>query len=201
MQSPGRSQPHHRLFIDFVNTEWYDGYGNLDDRLTEKGRRSEVARSLDLDLSAAPSSADITRLRELRSAIRSLIEANERGVPVPSRALHRVNAAVRSMPLVYELRPDKRLAWSPVRASGKGPKLAEARIALSAVLFLASEDAPLLKSCENPGCRWVFLDETKNGSRRWCDTARCGNMMRVRRYRSRRILESGVVRRRRDNRH
>jgi len=41
-----------------------------------------------------------------------------------------------------------------------------------------------LRACGNPLCRLVFLDLSKNGSRRWCDTGGCGNRDRVRRYRA-----------------
>jgi predicted RNA-binding Zn ribbon-like protein len=42
-----------------------------------------------------------------------------------------------------------------------------------------------LRICGNPYCRLVFLDLSKNRSRRWCDDGGCGNRDRVRRYRSR----------------
>lgn len=40
-----------------------------------------------------------------------------------------------------------------------------------------------LRLCGNEHCRLVFLDLSRNQSRRWCDTAGCGNRERVRRYR------------------
>jgi predicted RNA-binding Zn ribbon-like protein len=40
-----------------------------------------------------------------------------------------------------------------------------------------------LRACGNSHCRLIFLDLTRNRSRRWCDNAGCGNRDRVRRYR------------------
>jgi len=47
-----------------------------------------------------------------------------------------------------------------------------------------------LKAC--PDCRWVFYDNTRNGSKRWClmtaggpDGRSCGTISKVRRYRDR----------------
>ena len=47
-----------------------------------------------------------------------------------------------------------------------------------------------LKAC--PDCRWVFYDNTRNGSKRWClmyaggpDGRACGTIAKVRRYRDR----------------
>jgi predicted RNA-binding Zn ribbon-like protein len=49
---------------------------------------------------------------------------------------------------------------------------------------------PRLKAC--PDCRWVFYDNTRNGSKRWClmtaggsDGRGCGTIAKVRRYRDR----------------
>ena len=42
-----------------------------------------------------------------------------------------------------------------------------------------------VRLCGNPHCRLIFLDVSRNRSRRWCDTAGCGNRDRVRRYRAR----------------
>lgn len=42
-----------------------------------------------------------------------------------------------------------------------------------------------LAICGNPACRLIFLDGSRNGTRRWCDDAGCGNRHRVRRFRRR----------------
>lgn len=40
-------------------------------------------------------------------------------------------------------------------------------------------------TCASPTCRWVFLDTSKNRSRRWCEMKSCGNRMKQRRHRAR----------------
>jgi predicted RNA-binding Zn ribbon-like protein len=40
-----------------------------------------------------------------------------------------------------------------------------------------------LEICGNPVCRLVFVDESRSGTRRWCDDAGCSNRSRVRRHR------------------
>ncbi len=37
--------------------------------------------------------------------------------------------------------------------------------------------------CEGETCGWLFVDSTKNHSRRWCDMGDCGNRAKVRRFR------------------
>lgn len=42
-----------------------------------------------------------------------------------------------------------------------------------------------LHACGGKACEWLFLDTSKNGRRRWCDMARCGNEAKVRKFRKR----------------
>jgi predicted RNA-binding Zn ribbon-like protein len=53
------------------------------------------------------------------------------------------------------------------------------QLAVSAVLLLASAERDRVKQCPGPTCGWLFLDSTRNRSRRWCDPAECGNRERV----------------------
>jgi len=55
----------------------------------------------------------------------------------------------------------------------------------SAVSLMTSPRMARLRRCGNATCYWLFLDETKNASRRWCEMASCGNVMKVRRHRAR----------------
>jgi predicted RNA-binding Zn ribbon-like protein len=58
-------------------------------------------------------------------------------------------------------------------------------LALSVGSFLQREDLGMLKRCGDPACGWLFLDTTRNHSRRWCDSKDCGNRARVRRHQAR----------------
>jgi predicted RNA-binding Zn ribbon-like protein len=39
-----------------------------------------------------------------------------------------------------------------------------------------------VRRCANEKCLWLFLDESKSGTRRWCDMASCGNRAKARRH-------------------
>jgi predicted RNA-binding Zn ribbon-like protein len=39
-----------------------------------------------------------------------------------------------------------------------------------------------VRQCANDKCLWLFLDASKNGTRRWCDMASCGNRAKARRH-------------------
>jgi predicted RNA-binding Zn ribbon-like protein len=39
-----------------------------------------------------------------------------------------------------------------------------------------------VRACESDTCQWLFLDTSRNRSRRWCDMKVCGNRSKVRRF-------------------
>jgi predicted RNA-binding Zn ribbon-like protein len=55
----------------------------------------------------------------------------------------------------------------------------------SAVDLLTSADLDRVRTCAADTCEWLFLDTTKNRTRRWCDMKICGNREKVRRFRTR----------------
>jgi len=55
----------------------------------------------------------------------------------------------------------------------------------SAAELLTGDELPRVAQCAGELCGWLFLDTTRNRSRRWCDMADCGNLAKVRRFRRR----------------
>lgn len=56
----------------------------------------------------------------------------------------------------------------------------------SAAELLTSDQLERVKECEDDrGCGFLFLDTSKNRSRRWCNMESCGNRAKVRRHRRR----------------
>jgi predicted RNA-binding Zn ribbon-like protein len=55
-------------------------------------------------------------------------------------------------------------------------------VARSVAELLTSPNLGRVKVCGGEGCGWMFLDESRNASRRWCDSRDCGNRERVRKH-------------------
>jgi predicted RNA-binding Zn ribbon-like protein len=55
-------------------------------------------------------------------------------------------------------------------------------IAQSAAELLTSERIRSVRECWAETCAWLFLDESRNHSRRWCDMSVCGNRQKARRH-------------------
>lgn len=67
-------------------------------------------------------------------------------------------------PWAFELAPDKADLAAPLLA-----------VVVSALQLLTSVELSRVKSCPGPiGCGWLFLDLSKNRSRRWCSMQHCG---------------------------
>ena len=58
-------------------------------------------------------------------------------------------------------------------------------IAHSAAELLTTADSSRLRECSGEECGWLFEDTSRNRSRQWCDMQDCGNVAKVRRYRTR----------------
>jgi predicted RNA-binding Zn ribbon-like protein len=69
----------------------------------------------------------------------------------------------------------------------EGNPLVTASALLAPVLWSAGDllTGPQLarvRECANDKCLWLFLDESKNGSRRWCSMTACGNRAKAHRH-------------------
>jgi len=51
--------------------------------------------------------------------------------------------------------------------------------------LLISSDLDRVRQCAGTGCAWLFIDTSKNRTRRWCDMSVCGNRAKARRYQAR----------------
>ncbi len=58
-------------------------------------------------------------------------------------------------------------------------------IALAAEAVLKDGRLDRIHVCGGDSCEWMFLDNSKNASRRWCSMATCGNSAKVKKFRKR----------------
>lgn len=98
----------------------------------------------------------------------------------PAADLARLNRVLAVAPAGLKLvRSKGRYAW---RAKTDALDGLLAPIIWSAAELLASEQLARVKSCGAADCGWLFLDLSRNGSRRWCSMDDCGNRAKARRH-------------------
>lgn len=123
---------------------------------------------------------------ELREAIYRIFVAQAKGKSPSDRDLMILNSVLAKVTTGAQVAPRaNRFEWqwnldqdaldAPVRI-----------IALSAVDLMTSEHYQWVGQCaDEDGCGWLFVDTSKNHSRRWCDINDCGNRAKQRRYQKR----------------
>jgi predicted RNA-binding Zn ribbon-like protein len=72
-----------------------------------------------------------------------------------------------------------RLMWSAIDPLERVSQ----EIIRSAADLLTSEALTRVRRCSGEACSWLFVDNSRNGMRRWCDMQVCGNRAKVRRFR------------------
>jgi len=182
--------------VDLVNT--------LDWRFRENGPEELLASYSDLlrfaeqsELLTAKQVRQIARSAPDRLAADALVscrELREAAAEVLYAAVDdRTPAAsqIKSLDRYFkQARERQRLIWSRSRLcwewppSEYGAELPLWMLALNTARLLISDDMHRLRACENPECRWLFLDTSKNHTRRWCDMKICGNRMKARRFKA-----------------
>lgn len=140
----------------------------------ESARLRRAARS-----NPAAARRTLGQVRRLREAMFSIFSSVVAGTPPPSAdvgilnkalagALGRLRVDYLSEGFAWAWSEDDRLdrvIWPAVRAAGE---------------LLVAGDLTRLRVCASDECDWLFMDTSRNRSRRWCDMSVCGNRSKVR---------------------
>lgn len=126
----------------------------------------------------------LVRVKEIREVIRGLISAvahndnDEKSKFLPAANLLLVDAVSRQRLLYVE----GKFLMGQVEAPGdlSSPVW---KVVNSLASLLTGQEAVRIKEC--PSCGWVFLDETRNGKRKWCNPQSCGSTDKMMRYNQR----------------
>jgi len=169
--------------LDLINSRWSDhlGSGAYHDRLPSPVWRRAFVKRWKLkagDLDDPRARARLARLRGvLHDALEHYIEHGRLG-----RSLrHSLEAEINRSPLVLRIASQDGREGLSLERSGKAWDVLTAEVATSAMRLIG--EGRLVKVCANPSCSWMFVDESKPGSRRWCDVSICGSLINVRRHR------------------
>ena len=125
---------------------------------------------------AAVSERDLERTRELREALRDLLDHHAEN---PTGALNELAAGA---PLTVAFDDDGHAHLHP---AGEGFAAIAARVLAIVERAQADGTWERMKACAADTCRWAFYDQSRNRSRQWCDMAVCGNRAKARNYRKR----------------
>lgn len=163
-----------RLALDFLNTaDWSDTGEVFHEKI-------ETRDDLNVWLGAvgipdAPCPATIADLHTFRSRLRGAFLSGQTDPKVAGD----LQAALHGITL-------------------EGTDLSQATQSLPALSLIAASAVALIgdprelkriKLCPGNDCGWLFLDETKNGRRKWCMMETCGNRAKASRNYSRKVAD------------
>ena len=183
-----------RMWLDFVNSDsavrgsdalydferfvrWLEAASLLD------GERGATMRRR-AQQQPAGALAVLGDARRIRSVLRALAERGDLSHDIRVNALAEINrvlgrsAGTRRV----ELQEDGTFAraFVPVGDAFAGLLIPIVESAADALIL---GELSRVRRCADPRCARVFQDETKNGRRRWCDMATCGNRAKAARHR------------------
>lgn len=179
------------LNLDFTNT--------LDFRLSDQPMDSLISYESFLDWAVKKNITDRTtadtlkhaeenseralhRVLELRELLFRLLSAAARKERVAEEDLDRFNDLLaEAMAGIRVAQTDEGFDWLCCPGD-YGLEAILYRIVKSAADLLVSAQLQRLRVCANPECGWLFLDFSRNHSRRWCSMESCGNRAKARRF-------------------
>jgi predicted RNA-binding Zn ribbon-like protein len=129
---------------------------------------------------------DLEELRRLRAMLRRLTVVIASGRQLSNEELSDLNRLLARTPTFSHVEACDEgyiLDMTPVAADWRDVAISEIVGSFAAML---RADPTRLRICARDGCGSVFWDETRSRTRSWCDSATCGNRVRVNRHRARR---------------
>jgi predicted RNA-binding Zn ribbon-like protein len=185
-----------KLCLDFANTagmhasenpkENLNTYDELVDWSHHAGILSENdAQKLIREAARNPSESErvLRRAIELREAIYSIFSTVALGTPPKKEALTIFNRNLSKSMARSQLIPAKTgFLWS-INGNKDTLDWMLNPVVRSAADLLTSDRLKRVKICaDDRGCGWLFLDSSRNRSRRWCTMKDCGNRAKARRF-------------------
>jgi predicted RNA-binding Zn ribbon-like protein len=152
--------------------------GLLSQRMTRVLRRAE----------SASSARALQQAKDLRESAAQLLYAMVDHLEPPIESVLKLDRYLHAM------QANRSLRWTPSGIKSLWPSEDDPRLPLwlltqSAADLVTSEAADSVRACAAPGCRWLFLDASRNHTRRWCDMKICGNRMKARRFKAQQRAE------------
>ena len=184
--------------LDFLNTVEYRGEPAPGDRLSSfqelAGWSAAAGVISQSELPAIiahgsrrsqAASRAVRSATELREALYSVMVAGIGHSPLPRAPSRLIEREFRAARAAAQLGFDagRSAFWWHIPL--QKPEDLVARLADSANDLVLSLGKITVHQCEGPDCDWLFIDRSHGHRRQWCQPAKCGNLVRVRRARAR----------------
>jgi predicted RNA-binding Zn ribbon-like protein len=190
------------LALDFANTVDDPGGPNHFDHIQDIPRLLTWARNIEVlsdprydELAALAQSrptiakSSLRRAHSLRRTAQAVFGAIADDQPVPEKAWHDLRRSIAEAISHAELAADHdevHLAWDVANLD-----TVTWQSAYAAHELLTGGQLGRIKRCD--ACPWLYVDHSKNSSRRWCTMDDCGKAVKMRRYVERRAARRAAA--------
>ena len=169
--------------LDLINTRWSDhlGSGTFHDRLPSPIWRRAYLKHWGFKVADPDDPRARVRLAHLRALLRRALELHIAGHRLPTAMRGSLERELNRSQLVLRIAGEPSGETLVLKRAGDPWDVVMSDIATSTMRLIG--EGRLVKVCANPSCTWMFVDQSRSGSRRWCDVSICGSLINVRRHR------------------
>ena len=170
------------ICFDLINSQWYVSHDSIEplgtkywiDKFLTKWRFNNLEM---------PSSYQVNQLVDLRTLLISIFNEWKEHNNISKELLDKLNFFLLLCPVFRSIENEDHKLKLVTKPLDYNWNYIISEIALSFAELLLDNQLDNIKICENPDCKFIFYDRSKNHTKRWCCDS-CGNLMKVRRFRA-----------------
>jgi len=132
--------------------------------------------------SSREAAAALTKAITIRDLVLSIFMSIANGRSLPSQRLSELNSALAEVPGLLRVQKHSDRIEREWTSAADGLQQVLFAVLTSAAELLASDRLRRVRECASADCTWLFVDGSRNRSRRWCEMRACGNRMKARRH-------------------
>lgn len=177
------------MCLDFINSQWYITHKPFKELLRNKKWIDNLLKKLGFVVDTPVSDKEFERFIALRKLFSDIIDNICTGKDITREQIEEINHYLSLTPMYYELKKEEnkfRYFLKPVKNDWNS---VFGKITAAFIELLSMDDVKNIKKCENPECKWIFYDGSKNHTRRWCCNT-CASLVKVRRFRERKSAKT-----------
>ncbi|WP_440109227.1 CGNR zinc finger domain-containing protein [Paenibacillus sp. QZ-Y1] len=177
-----------RLWTDFVNSDYHDWRGGdrSEDRLGKSSWQQDFLNRWQLHAPVPASSEDEFMMRNVRNEMLALGARLSSGISITDQEQQWLNSIMEAGNVKRRLTSTEqgiKIQLIPAEAHWLQVM---AEVAADMAMTLVEGEGRRIRICDNTDCRWMFYDDTRSRTQKYCDDKMCGNLMKVRRFRAKR---------------
>lgn len=174
------------LCLDFVNSVFRDFRGRWErDDLQNPVWLADFLARWQLQVGQPVNEMVLKELVDLRADLMEAIETLVEQGTIGEEELALLNSRLHASAFTHQIEFIGGEYHLGTTARARNWQWVQSEIIVDFITLLVDYDPARIKICQNQHCRYVFYDETKSRTRRYCSAKPCGNLMKMRRYHAR----------------